>query len=98
MPLGQCLRRHTQRQFNLIQAWFFSNTRRNEDLPTVVQYLMQIGRETRATRAENPSQVNWGDLRIRYETPPKPGDPGYFEVTPEMEEAFMQAAHGMGGN
>lgn len=97
MPLGACLRRHTHRQFKLIREWLYNNDVRSESLPTVVQYLMMIGREVRASRASEPDQIKQEHFRIRYETAPKPGDPGYFELTPEMEEAIMRAHHGMGG-
>lgn len=86
------MRRFTHRQYQLTLAWLYSNDANHS---TVVRYLMQVAREIRAGQAADPSRIKTEDLRLKYERPPQPGDPDYFEITPEMEEQFMRAAHGM---
>lgn len=84
MPIGECLKRHTHRQFLAWMAWFGMQWNR----PTLSDhYLMLIAAEVRRTIAEHPRRVEMKDFKLEFRT----DDKAAAQPTREQAAAFSKA-------
>jgi hypothetical protein len=66
MPLGECLRRVTHREYRLWTAWF----NRQWDRPSRSDYyLMQIATEVRRVLSTKPQTIKMEHARLRFRPP-----------------------------
>lgn len=82
MPLEQCMREHTHRQFLVWDAWLeeqWNRPDRND------HYLMQIAVTIQRLLSKNPRSIKLGNFKLSFEREAAPGS--IAELKRQKEEA-----------
>lgn len=85
LPIGECLQRHTHRQYLAWQAWFALQWNRPQLRD---YYLMMIAAEVRRTIAEHPRRVDMKDFKLEFRME---NDSPAAKLSREQAAAFARA-------